>query len=92
VFSWTYSDEQHAKETYVGDDNPYAALPKMIMLTYKIPDSIRRIAMQGEFNEFDLNVFFKAEGKGKNTKFIYQDYVQKWLDLIRGSYLETTCR
>jgi hypothetical protein len=90
VFSWTYSDEQHAKETYVGDDNPYAALPKMIMLTYKIPDSIRRIAMQGEFNEFDLNVFFKAEGKGKNTKFIYQDYVQKWLDLIRGSYLETT--
>lgn len=37
------------------------------MMTYKIPDSIRQIAEEGEFNEFDLNVFFKAEGKGKNA-------------------------
>jgi hypothetical protein len=35
-YSWTYSDEQHAKEAYgATPDNPYAALPRMIMLTYK---------------------------------------------------------
>jgi hypothetical protein len=60
------------------------------MMTYKIPDSIRQIAMQGEFNEFDLNVFFSAKGKEKEAKFVYENEVQKWLDLIRGSYLETT--
>ena len=90
IYNWTYSDEQRAKENWVGEDNPYAALPRMVMLTYKIPDSIQQIAKQGEFDEFDLNVFFSAEGKGKDTHFVYEDYVQKWLDLIRGSYLETT--
>ncbi len=90
IYNWTYSDEQRAKERWVGEDNPYAALPRMVMLTYKIPDSIQRIAKQGEFDEFDLNVFFSAAGKGKNAHFVYEDYVQKWLDLIRGSYLETT--
>ena len=90
ICNWTYSDEQRAKESWTGEDNPYAALPRMVMLTYKIPESIRRIAVQGEFDEFDLNVFFSAKGKGKESKFIYESYVQKWLDLIRGSYLETS--
>ena len=90
IYNWTYSDEQRAKESWIGEDNPYAALPRMVMLTYKIPESIRRIAMQGEFDEFDLNVFFSAKGKGKEAKFVYESYVQKWLDLIRGSYLETS--
>ena len=87
IFNWTYSDEQKAKEEWVGSGNPYAALPRMVMLTYRIPDSIRQIAMQGEFNEFDLNVFFSAKGKGKDAQFVYKNEVQKWLDLIRGSYL-----
>ncbi len=88
IYNWTYSDEQRAKENW-GDspDNPYAALPRMVMLTYRIPDSIRKIASQGEFNEFDLNVFFSAKGKGTEAKFVYENEVQKWLDLIRGSYL-----
>ena len=90
IYNWTYSDEQRAKESWTGEDNPYAALPRMVMLTYKIPESIRRIAMQGEFDEFDLNVFFSAKGKGNEAKFVYESYVQKWLDLIRGSYLETS--
>lgn len=90
IYNWTYSDEQQAKADWKGDDNPYVALPRMVMLTYKIPDSIRRIAGKGEFNEFDLNVFFSAEGQGKAVHFVYENYVQKWLDLIRGSYLETT--
>ncbi len=88
IYNWTYSDEQRAKENW-GDasDNPYAALPRMVMLTYRIPDSIRQIAIQGQFDEFDLNVFFSAKGKGKEAKFVYENEVQKWLDLIRGSYL-----
>ncbi len=90
VYNWTYSDEQRAKANWQGENSPYAALPRMVLMTYRIPDSIRRIAMQGEFNEFDLNVFFSAKGKGKDARFVYEDEVQKWLDLIRGAYLETT--
>ena len=88
IYNWTYSDEQRAKENW-GDsvDNPYAALPRMVLMTYRIPDSIRHIAMQGEYNEFDLNIFFSAKGKGEDAKFVYENEVQKWLDLIRGSYL-----
>lgn len=91
IFSWTYSDEQRAKENWKGSGNPYLSLPRMVMLTYKIPDAIRQIAMQGEFNEFDLNVFFSAKPTEKNkpetSRFVYENEVQKWLDLIRGSYL-----
>lgn len=90
IYNWTYSDEQRAKASWKGTDNPYEALPRMVMLTYKIPDSIQRIAKQGEFDEFDLNVFFSATGKEKDACFVYEDYVQKWLDLIRGSYLDTS--
>ena len=90
IYNWTYSDEQRAKAEWKGADNPYAALPRMVMLTYKIPDSIQRIARAGEFDEFDLNEFFAATGAGDKAEFKHKDYVQKWLDLIRGSYLETT--
>lgn len=94
IFNWTYSDEQRAKETWKGaGENPYASLPRMIMMTYKIPDSISQIALEGEFNEFDLNEFFKAKSDTndiKESQFIHKEYVQKWLDLIRGSYLETS--
>jgi hypothetical protein len=90
IFNWTYSDEQRAKHEWSRGDNPYAALPRMVLLTYQLPDAIREIAMQGEFNEFDLNVFFSASGGGKSAKFAYQDEVQKWLDLIRGSFLPTS--
>ena len=90
IYNWTYSDEQRAKNEW-GDasDNPYRALPRMVLMTYRMPEDIRKIAMQGEFNEFDLNVFFSAKGKGKDARFVYENEVQKWLDLIRGSYLPT---
>lgn len=87
IYNWTYSDEQRAKENWLGSGNPYLSLPRMVMLTYRIPDSIRQIAMQGEFDEFDLNVFFSAKGKDEEARFTYENEVQKWLDLIRGSYL-----
>lgn len=94
IYNWTYSDEQKAKEEWDSRDNdnhnPYAPLPRMVMMTYQLPDAITEIAMGGQFDEFDLNVFFKADGRGDTARFEYESDVQKWLDLIRGSYLETT--
>jgi len=90
IFNWTYSDEQREKKAWKGADNPYAPLPRMVLLTYQLPDAIREIAMQGEFNEFDLNVFFSAEGVGVLARFTYEDEVQKWLDLIRGAFTPTS--
>ncbi|AHB88083.1 type IIG restriction enzyme/N6-adenine DNA methyltransferase of unknown recognition sequence [Thermosynechococcus sp. NK55a] len=91
IYNWTYSDEQKAKEEWDDSNgpNPYAALPRMVLMTYQLPDDIREVAMQGEFNEFDLNLFFSAEGVGDKARFKYEDEVQKWLDLIRGEYLHT---
>jgi hypothetical protein len=86
IFNWTYSDEQRAKQDWKGENNPYAALPRMVLLTYRLPDAIRELALQGEFNEFDLNVFFSATGIADKAKFTYEDEVQKWLDLIRGAF------
>ncbi len=94
IYNWTYSDEQKAKlnwaDTHSDEPNPYVSLPRMVMLTYQLPDAIREVAMKGEFNEFDLNEFFKAEGEGDNAKFKYANEVQNWLNLIRGAFSETT--
>lgn len=94
IFNWTYSDEQQAKQDWARSHpftpNPYEALPRMVLMTYKVPDSITRVARAGEFDEFDLNVFFSATGEGADAQFKYKDYVQKWLDLIRGALAETT--
>lgn len=89
IFNWTYSDEQRAKHEWKGENNPYLSLPQMIMMTYQLPEELRNVAMLGEFNEFDLNEFFRANGSGKNAEFLHQTEVQKWLDLIRGSLVET---
>lgn len=90
IFNWTYSDEQRAKNRWPGPDNPYASLPRMVLMTYQLPDAIREIAILGEFDEFDLNEFFSAEGLGDKAVFKYEDEVQKWLDLIRGAFQPAT--
>lgn len=86
IFNWTYSDEQEAKSKWDNSlgKNPYLSLPKMVMMTYQLPEKIREVAEQGEFNEFDLNEFFRAE----NDHFVNEEYVQKWIDLIHGAYAE----
>lgn len=90
IFNWTYSDEQRSKSAWTGPENPYEGLPRMVMLTYQMPDSLKQIAKGGEFNEFDLNVFFEASGTGDDARFHMESEVQKWLDLIRGNFLETS--
>ncbi|MBX3377998.1 MAG: GIY-YIG nuclease family protein [Phycisphaeraceae bacterium] len=87
IYNWTYSDEQRAKRDWKGPGpNPYASLPRLVLMTYTLPDEIRQVAEMGEFNEFDLNEFFRAEGEGDTAAFVHLNEVQKWLDLIRGAY------
>jgi Type III restriction enzyme, res subunit/T5orf172 domain len=93
IFNWTYTDEQRAKADfaaeYPGKWNPYGALPQMCLLTYQMPDELLAIASQGEFDEFDLNAFFAADGEDVSAEFKHRSDVQKWLDVIRGSYAPT---
>jgi hypothetical protein len=90
IFNWTYTDEQRAKEEFAANNmgkwNPYGALPQMRLLTYQMPDELLAIASAGEFDEFDLNAFFEASGMGAKAQFKHKSDVQKWLDIIRGSY------
>ena len=94
IFNWTYTDEQRAKAEYAtahpGERNPYAALPQMNLLTYQMPDELLEIASAGEFDEFDLNEFFSARVTDGTAEFVHKDHVQKWLEIIRGSYMPQT--
>lgn len=93
IFTWTYSDEQKAKLNWTkSEPNPYESLPRMVMMTYSMPDSIAKFARLGEYNEFDLNSFFEAdfESNQEESEFVLKDAVQKWLDLIRGAFLDTS--
>lgn len=92
IYNWTYSDEQSAKANWnpANGDNPYAMLPRMVLMTYQLPQELVRVAKEGEFDEFDLNEFFAAvpspSGELEGSFFLHKDEVQKWLDLIRGAY------
>lgn len=90
IFNWIYTDEQRAREAFAANHpgvwNPYGALPQMRLLTYQMPDELVAVASGGEFDEFDLNSFFEAVGAGASAQFKHKRDVQKWLDIIRGSY------
>lgn len=93
IFNWTYTDEQRAKRDFAAsrpdERNPYASLPEMRLLTYQMPDELIAVASQGEFDEFDLNTFFHADGSGSGARFTFEDDVQRWLDIIRGAHAPT---
>ena len=87
VFNWTYSDEQRAKKQWAGSKvNPYLALPKMHLLAYEMPESLKEIALNN-LSEFSLTEFFRIEKGTKPPKFQHEKEVQKWLDLLRGQDL-----
>lgn len=100
IFSWTYSDEQRAKENWndPSKPNPYSMMPRITMFTYQISEIAENVAYQGEFNEFDLNIFFKAEGSGLCTdsgvtnpaRFVNENDVQHWLNVMRGNFSDMT--
>jgi hypothetical protein len=84
--------------------NPYGALPQLRLLTYQMPDELLAIASGGEFDEFDLNEFFAANSgytipnsngefgscPQNSPQFKHKSDVQKWLEIIRGSYVSQT--
>ncbi len=94
IFNWTYTDEQRAKEAFSDkhpdERNPYSTLPQMRLLTYQMPDELLAVASAGEFDEFDLNVFFEATGEGIDAEFKFKNDVQKWLDIIRGTHSQSS--
>lgn len=90
IFNWTYTDEQREKQNWSGENNPYSDLPKMVLMTYKMPDEIKQIALNGEFDEFSLNEFFSTSECNGQAKFKYEQEVINWLNLIRGQYKPTT--
>lgn len=84
IFNWTYQDEQKAKEDWSGPDNPYASLPQMKVLTYRMPDDLREVARREDMS-FDLNEFFRAEPDGEGrAAFAHPREVQRWLEMLRG--------
>jgi len=85
VYNWTYSDEQRAKADWAGPaDNLYAALPKMHLLAYEMPDKLREVAINNQ-SEFSLTEFFRTERDlADSPRFLHETEVQKWLDLLRG--------
>lgn len=87
VYNWTYSDEQRAKKACRDTPNPYAALPRMHLLAYEMPEVLREVALNN-LSEFSLTEFFRTKkADGATPTFIHESEVQKWLDLLRGQDL-----
>ncbi|MDO4507926.1 MAG: restriction endonuclease, partial [Candidatus Saccharibacteria bacterium] len=91
IYNWTYADEQRAKKSWnKPEPNPYEELPQIVMMTYQMPEELREVAMQGEFNEFDLNKFFAAKKNGDGEYIFEREQdVQKFLNILHGIDLNT---
>lgn len=91
IFTWSYIDEQRAKESWQGDlgSNPYAELPQMKLVTYELSPALRAVAEQGENNEFSLNEFFRAtpSNKDRTASFVHEAEVQHFLEFISGRHV-----
>jgi type II restriction enzyme len=90
IFNWTYEDEQAARQRWEddGQENPYAALPPLNLLTYQISRMITdRLAEGVAIDEdeanidytFDLNEFFATKDNGF---FEHEAEVIKFLDCL----------
>lgn len=88
IFNWTYADEQKAKREWDDPElpNPYADLPQLNMLTYKmsdiVEDEVRRGCDVGEDTvewAFDLNEFFATDQRGA---FRHDTEVDRFLDAL----------
>ncbi len=90
IFNWTYEDEQQARADWDDgtQENPYAALPTLNLLTYQLSRMITdRLAEGVAIDEdeasvdftFDLNQFFATKDNGF---FEYEAEVIKFLDTL----------
>ncbi|MBR4400000.1 MAG: DEAD/DEAH box helicase family protein, partial [Aeriscardovia sp.] len=90
IFNWTYEDEQEAKQEWKGKDrNPYEAMPRLNMLTYKISDIVLDELQKGTVVDgdayswaFDLNELFETDSKGA---FKHGEAVDKFLDALTSN-------
>lgn len=90
IFNWTYEDEQTAGAEWSDDaqENPYATLPTLNMLTYQLSRMITDRLAEGvalaedEANidyAFDLGEFFATK---ENGVFEHREQVLKFLDCL----------
>lgn len=90
IFNWTYEDEQTARENWADDaeENPYAALPTLNMLTYQVSRMIiDQLAVGVAIDEdeanidyaFDLAEFFTTKDNGF---FEHEAEIEKFLDCL----------
>ena len=86
IYNWTYIDEQIAKESWNDDNSPYAGMPRMVLMTYQLPEFMKEVAFNSVSERFDFDELFSTEGDGKSAVFKHFDEVQWWLDAIRGYF------
>jgi hypothetical protein len=55
------------------DEYHYGAWRENAKELFEAEEDNREIAQKGEFDEFDLNVFFSAEGTGTEARFKYEE-------------------
>lgn len=90
IFNWTYEDEQTARDQWSdrSQDNPYASLPTLNLLTYQLSRMVADHLAEGvavdedEANvdyTFDLAEFFRTKDNGF---FEYETEVIKFLDML----------
>ncbi|MFT4260252.1 DEAD/DEAH box helicase [Microbacterium sp.] len=90
IFNWSYADEQEARANYAdnGEDNPYASLPRLNMLTYQVSRMITDQLAHGVAVDedaanidytFDLSEFFSTK---ENGFFVYEADVIRFLDTL----------
>jgi hypothetical protein len=96
IYTWDYVMEQKAKEewdlNHFGDPNPYAGLPRLNIFTFDLGK-----AMAGfedvEDSAFNFKEFFRTwtgdierdhreMPEGMEGKFVHEDHVKNFLDLI----------
>ncbi|EMC00726.1 DEAD/DEAH box helicase family protein [Streptococcus mutans] len=87
VYTWSYEDEQAAKNSWSEDrNNPYEDLPTLNLFTYQLSQMMTDKVNQGTQVDdeelpyyFDLNEFFAVNESGK---FIYEADVIRFLDIL----------
>ncbi|MFC7960172.1 DEAD/DEAH box helicase family protein [Rhodococcoides kroppenstedtii] len=93
IFNWTYEDEQLAREEWAdgSQENPYAALPTLNLLTYQISRMITdRLAEGVAIDEdsanidytFNLNEFFATRDSGF---FEHESEIVRFLDCLTAN-------
>ncbi|MCD8393775.1 MAG: Eco57I restriction-modification methylase domain-containing protein [Bacteroidales bacterium] len=90
IYSWTYEMEQQAKadweNNHPAEPNPYADLPRLEVHTYKL-DEFADYQPDQNNDYFNFAEFFRVE----DEKFIHEDDVKRFLDLLCDQSKPETC-